>query len=345
MSLRSSSICGAGLAFITTILFSTACSDRSGPEPTLAVAVAPTSINVALGSSGTETATVTRGGGYVGTAAMTATGAPAGVTVTFTPATIPAGDSTSVVGVDVAASVVPGTYPIVINAAGSGVNTATATLNVGVGSFTLGAIPATLTVPAGLAAVTSVIAITRTGPFTGPVALTAALATGPLPAGLTASFNPASATGATSTLSVTANSTVANGTYLLEVGGSGAGVADDSITVAVTVTGGVTVLKVVYAVGVTGQPYATPPSFVSAANGTINPAVDTIPINGAIRWVGGSGPHHIKHSVVSTGMPLFSGTNRPLTLTDYTFVFTAAGTYTYECGFHGASMNGRVVVQ
>ena len=343
MSLRSRSVCGVGLA-ISTILFSTACSDSSGPQltkPTLAVAVEADSINAAWGSSGTTTANITRGGGYAGTPAMTATGAPAGVTVTFTPATIPAGDTSSTVRVDVADSVAPGTYPIVINAAGSGVSTATATLNlVVVGSFTLGpANPAELTAPDGGAAVTSAIAITRTAPFTGPVALTVTGA----PAGMTTSFNPASTTGATSTLSVTADSTVANGVYPLVVRGSGTGVADATIPVAVTVTGGV-LNKVVFALN-RKEGYVFVPAFVSAVNGTVNPAVDTIPIHGTIRWVGGSNTHSGAHTVRSTGVPSFTGTNTVLTPTGYTVVFNTAGTYTYECGIHGAAMTGTIVVQ
>ena len=343
MSLRSRSVCGAGLACITAILFSTACSDSNGPKPTLAVAVEAASINAAWGSSVTTTADVTRGGGYAGTSTMTATGAPAGVTVTFTPATIPAGDTSTAVVVSVADSVPAGTYPIVINAAGSGVTTATATLNVVVaGSFTLGpANPAALTASVGGTAVTSAIAITRTAPFTGPVALTATGA----PAGMTTTFNPASATGATSTLSVTVDSTVANGTYPLAVRGSGAGVTDTSATVAVavTVTGGV-FNKVVYALSHPSG-FGNGLLFESAANGTANPAVDTIPIHGMIRWVEGSVAHPLAHTVRSTGVPSFTGTNTALTSTGYTVVFNTAGTYTYECGIHGSRMTGTVVVR
>jgi adhesin/invasin len=82
-------------------------------------------------------------------------------------------------------------------------------------------------------------------------------------------------------------------------------------------------------------------AFTSATNASSNPAVDTISVGEGIRWVQTSGGH----TVASTGVPSFTGTNVQLTPTGYTFVFTAAGTYTYECGIHGASMTGTVVVQ
>ncbi len=82
-------------------------------------------------------------------------------------------------------------------------------------------------------------------------------------------------------------------------------------------------------------------AFTSATNATVNPAIDTIAVGGAIKWVQTSGGH----TVVSTGVPSFTGTNTQLTPAGYTFVFNTAGTYTYECGIHGASMTGTVVVQ
>lgn len=82
-------------------------------------------------------------------------------------------------------------------------------------------------------------------------------------------------------------------------------------------------------------------AFTSATNGTSNPAVDTIAVGEGIKWVQTSGGH----TVVSTGVPSFTGTNTQLTPAGYTFVFNTAGTYTYECGIHGANMTGTVVVQ
>jgi plastocyanin len=82
-------------------------------------------------------------------------------------------------------------------------------------------------------------------------------------------------------------------------------------------------------------------AFTSFTNATSNPAIDTIPVGGAIKWVQINGPH----SVASTGVPSFTNSPGQLTPTGYTFVFTVAGTYQYECGVHGSSMTGTVVVQ
>jgi plastocyanin len=79
--------------------------------------------------------------------------------------------------------------------------------------------------------------------------------------------------------------------------------------------------------------------FTSASNSSSNPAVDTIPQGAAMRWVQGSGTH----SVLPVG-GTFTGSGI-LTSTGYTFIFNTPGTYQYQCGFHGASMTGTVVVQ
>lgn len=94
--------------------------------------------------------------------------------------------------------------------------------------------------------------------------------------------------------------------------------------------------KVVNAIG-TGVAVA----FTSNTNASSNPAVDTIAVGEAIQWVQVTGGH----TVHPTGVPTFTGTNVQLTPTGYTYVFTTAGTYSYDCGIHGASMTGVVVVQ
>ena len=117
--------------------------------------------------------------------------------------------------------------------------TATATLTVIVvpatnGAIPLGADPNALTANVGGAAVTSTITVTRTAPFTGPVALTVTGA----PAGVTATVNPTSVTAATATLTVQAATGAVNGLYPLVIHGAGTGVANATTTVNVTVTGG-----------------------------------------------------------------------------------------------------------
>ena len=81
--------------------------------------------------------------------------------------------------------------------------------------------------------------------------------------------------------------------------------------------------------------------FRSSRNSTSNPAVDTIAAGGTVTWTW-AGVN--SHSVESTGAPSFT-TSTVKTSGTYAFTFTSAGTYTYDCGVHGASMSGRVVVQ
>lgn len=218
-----------------------ACGDDSNGNDngTLAVAVAPATENVAPGGSGTSAVTITRGGGFSGAVTLSQSGAPAGVTVSFTPSVIPASSTGSTVNVAVAAGTATGTHDITIRASGDDVADATATLELVIvsgdaGGFTLSASPTAITAPAGGAAVTSDITITRTAPFAGAVAFTVTGA----PANVTATVAPASASGNTATLSVQAGAGAANGSYPLVIHGSGTGVPDATTTVTATVTGG-----------------------------------------------------------------------------------------------------------
>ncbi|MGW0477780.1 M4 family metallopeptidase [Nonomuraea sp. NPDC003214] len=95
------------------------------------VTVTPSSASVQPGSSATTTLATQITSGDAQSVALTASGAPAGVTVTFSPQTINSGQS-STVTVATTASVTPGTYPITLNADGASVDrTATFTLTVG----------------------------------------------------------------------------------------------------------------------------------------------------------------------------------------------------------------------
>jgi hypothetical protein len=83
-------------------------------------------------------------------------------------------------------------------------------------NFTLSANPATLTVSRG-ASGTSAITITRSGGFTGSVALSAS----GLPAGVTATLNPTPATGTGSTINIAASGAAAAGTVTVTITGVG----------------------------------------------------------------------------------------------------------------------------
>ena len=230
----------ATLTIAAGVVTISACSSEENPPAgTVSLALSPTSVNIAPGGSGTVAATITRGGSFSGAVTLTASGNPTGVTVTFSPDEIPGAATTATVEISVGSAVTTGDKTITINAAGNGVTTATATLTVTVvpatnGGITLGVDPNALTANVGGAAVTSTITVTRTAPFTGPVALTVTGA----PAGVTATVNPTSVTAATSTLTVQATTGAVNGLYPLVVHAAGTGVANATATVNVTVAGG-----------------------------------------------------------------------------------------------------------
>ena len=134
----------AALAAVASALTISACStDPSAPSDNLAVTLAPTTISVAQGGTGTSTASITRGGAFAGPVTMSASGAPSGVTVSFSPGLIAAGSTSAGVTVAVDAAVPAGNKTITISAAGTGVATATTTLTVvvtsasGGGNFTV----------------------------------------------------------------------------------------------------------------------------------------------------------------------------------------------------------------
>jgi endoglucanase len=189
-----------------------------GPAtPDFALSASPASLTVNRGASATSTIAITRSGGFTGAVALSASGLPAGVTASFNPAS--ATGASSVLTLTASSAATLGAAAVTVTGAGANL-TRTAPISLTVNQpatpdFALSASPASLTVGRGASA-TSTIAITRTGGFTGAVALSAS----GLPAGVTASFNPASATGASSVLTLTASSAATLGAATITVTGA-----------------------------------------------------------------------------------------------------------------------------
>ncbi|MYV98593.1 M28 family peptidase, partial [Streptomyces sp. SID3343] len=113
-------------------IWKTAVSDTPTPGDDFSVSVAPASGTVQKGATGTATVSTTTTGGSAQNVALTATGAPNGVSVSFSPASVQSG-STSTATISVSASAVAGTYPITIVGTGTAVHNTTYTLTVGGG--------------------------------------------------------------------------------------------------------------------------------------------------------------------------------------------------------------------
>jgi hypothetical protein len=104
--------------------------------PTLGLALNPTTLSVQQGQSGTSAVTITRAGSFARAVDLSAEGVPTGVTVSFNPATIAAGATTSTMTVGVGTGAATGQFTITVRARGQGVPDQTAT-------FTLQITPST----------------------------------------------------------------------------------------------------------------------------------------------------------------------------------------------------------
>jgi subtilase family serine protease len=186
--------------------------------PSFTISASPASVTVVQGSSGSSTITTAVSGGFDSAVALTASGQPAGVTVSLNPASVAApGAGTSVVSIVVASTTAAGTYPITITGTGGGItHTANISLTVttpAAGNFSLSASPTSVTITRSSHG-TSTITITPSNGFSGSVTLSA----GGLGSGVTAAFSPNPATGA-STLTLTATSTATTGTRTVTITG------------------------------------------------------------------------------------------------------------------------------
>lgn len=206
------------------------------PNPSIAFTVGSSSLQVAQGGQGSIALTVARNAGYTGDVTVRASGLPSGVMAQDVIIAGSATTGTMTVNVGSTAAVASGSFTL--SASGTGVTTQTQTVSLSVTaaavpSISLAASPASMSIVAGQNASSSVT-LTRTGGFTGAVALSLSGA----PSGMTATLNPTSLVAGATASQVTLNTTsaVAPGTYSITVGGSGTGVTSTSVTLAVTVS-------------------------------------------------------------------------------------------------------------
>ena len=181
--------------------------------PSFTLGASPSSVTVLQGALSTSGITVAGVSGFNGSVSLAASSLPSGVTASFSPNST---TGSSVLTVTASSAAAVGTYNVTITGT-SGSLTAAATLVLTVGplpSFTIGASPASLAEAQG-GSVTSTITVTGLNGFTG----SANLAASGLPTGVTASFSPNPATGA-SVLTLTANVSATPGTATVTISGT-----------------------------------------------------------------------------------------------------------------------------
>src|SRR5271156_2487016 len=144
-------------------------------SPTFTISASPSAVSVVQGGNGTSTITSAVSGGFSSAVALTASGQPAGVTVSFSPASFAApGSGSSTMSIAVASTTATGTYTITVTATGGGITqNATVALTVtavAAGNFTLSASPASLTITRSSSGTTT-ITITPSNGFSGSVTL------------------------------------------------------------------------------------------------------------------------------------------------------------------------------
>jgi len=132
--------------------------------PSYFLSAAPNPVSVPTssdGGSGTSTITSTVKGGFNSAVSLSASGQPAGVSVSFNPASI-TGAGTSTMTITAGSAVVFGTYPIVVTGT-SGSNTETTTVTLNVSSAIAAATP-TFSPPGGTYTVAQSVTISHTTP-------------------------------------------------------------------------------------------------------------------------------------------------------------------------------------
>ena len=278
---------GGGSSFATTVSFTPAVAgadsisltgtDQANNTGTVTVSgvgagftlsPAASTLQVAQGSSGTDTITVADFGGFTGAVALAASGLPSGVTAGFAAGTV---SGTQVLTLTASATAATTTNPVAVTITGtSGALTATTAVALTVTpppSFSLSPTTASVSVGQG-SNVTDTITVNAQNGFTGSVTLGA----GGLPAGVTAAFatNPATNTSVV-TFTASGTATVGGPVTVTINGTSGSLTASSTISLTVNLA----------------------PSFaIAPATGTLtvvqgNNATDTITVTPSNGFTGG----------------------------------------------------------
>jgi len=211
-------------ALITALSGSTSTSGFS-------LSASPGSVSVVQGASGSTTITSTVSGGFNSAVTLSASGAPAGVTVGFSPSSI-TGTGSSTLTFTVASTTAAGTYSIAVKGT-SGSTTSTTNVSLTVtgtapAGFSISASPASTSISRNTTG-----SITISSSVTGGFSSAIALSSSGGGSGLTVTFGPTSITGAgSSTMTVRVGSGASLGNHTITVTGkSGSTTHTTTVTV------------------------------------------------------------------------------------------------------------------
>jgi hypothetical protein len=208
------------------------------PTGDFSIAGSPSSNSVAPGGSVAYTVSTTAISGFSSSIALSVSGLPSGATASFSPATVTGSGSSTLTVTTTGSTPVASSTLTITGVSGSLTHTTTVGLVVTTQppppDFTIAGTPSTQTVVAG-SATTYTANIGALNGFAGVVTLSAS----GLPSGATASFSPATVTGAgSSTLTVTTTgSTPAASSTLTITGVSGSVTHTATVTLTVTAAG------------------------------------------------------------------------------------------------------------
>jgi uncharacterized membrane protein len=196
-------------------------------NPTFRLSSSSSALTVVVGgASASSTITVNDQNGFTGNVAFSVSGAPSGVTPSFSSASSAAKTTLTL---KPGTTPVPGTYTVTVTGtSGSLTSSATIALTIPQPSFTVSASSSPVTLVVGSSA-SAAIHVAGSNGSSSSVSLTAS----GCPAGVTAAFSPA-VTSSASSITLTASNAAAPGTYTVTVTGT-AGAAASATTVVITI--------------------------------------------------------------------------------------------------------------
>jgi hypothetical protein len=215
------------------------CQSFSSSQPDFTISDSPASATVTAGNSASATVTVSPSNGFGDTVNLSANGLPAGATASFNPNSISGGSGSSTLTIATSTSTPPGTYTVTVtgtDSSGSPTHSTSFALTVNPvpqPDFNISASPSSLSIGRGKTG-SSTITVSPSNGFADTVNLSAS----GLPAGATASFNPASISGGSgnSTLTMATSTSTPLGTSTITVTGTdAAGTPSHSVALTLTV--------------------------------------------------------------------------------------------------------------